>query len=185
MSLLIVDCMCESHACGCVCVWARTHVDTLLTHRTCAHTHACWQVATKKLWDASAAGDTHLVSLTEALGGGARVDWLDAEDRGNTALHKAAQVGALELVRALLMAKGCWGRGAAPSSRNAFNDTPLHAAAFKGHAAVADVLIEAQVCSSNERTCSGGGGVDGGVWGVFQALSKELVCIYECRVCHL
>jgi len=37
-------------------------------------------------------------------------------------------------------------RGAAPSSQNAFNDTPLHAAAFKGHSDVVEVLIEAQVC---------------------------------------
>ena len=55
------------------------------------------------------------------------------------------KVGALALVRALLNAEGCWGRGAAPSSRNAFNDTPLHAAAFKGHCDIIQSLIEAQV----------------------------------------
>lgn len=101
--------------------------------------------ATKKMWDASAAGDLHLTLLHEALAAGARVDWRDAEDRGNCALHKAAEMGALALVLVLLKSEGCWGRGAAPSSRNAFNDTPLHAAAFKGHPAVVKVLIEAQV----------------------------------------
>ena len=30
--------------------------------------------------------------LLESLGRGARVDWRDAEDRGNSALHKAAEV---------------------------------------------------------------------------------------------
>jgi len=100
--------------------------------------------ATKKLWDASAAGDSCLAVLCEALAGGARVDWRDAEDRGNCALHKAAEGGALAIVRVLLTSPGCWGRGAAPSSQNAFNDTPLHAAAFKGHSDVVEVLIEAQ-----------------------------------------
>jgi ankyrin repeat protein len=87
-----------------------------------------------------------LAQVNDALAGGARLDWRDAEDRGNCALHKAAEVGAVRVVEVLLKAEGWWGRGAAPSSRNAFNDSPLHAAAYKGHASVAQLLIEAQVC---------------------------------------
>ena len=100
--------------------------------------------ATQQLWEAVIRGDDQVLEVRAALAGGARVDWLDAEDRGNCALHKAAEYGASGLVSALLCATGVWGRGAAPSSRNAYNDTPLHAAAFKGHLSIVDMLIDAQ-----------------------------------------
>jgi ankyrin repeat protein len=126
---------------------AIAHAGNAQPHRADEDEEARMMEATQMLWDASAAGDSKLQLLSQALAAGARVDWRDAEDRGNCALHKAAEVGAVGLVKLLLKAEGCWGRGAAPSSRNAFNDSPLHAAAYKGHAAVATLLIEAQVCA--------------------------------------
>lgn len=140
---------CQSHEPAFSDVPAGAAVDAghALPHRTDDSEEARTLEATRMLWDASAAGDSQLTLLSQALDAGARVDWRDAEDRGNCALHKAAEGGAVGLVEALLRAQGCWGRGAAPSSRNAFNDSPLHAAAYKGHAAVAELLIAAQVCS--------------------------------------
>ena len=69
----------HTHVCGNIHKDTHTHTHT--------HTHAHTQ-----LWDAASVGDGHMTLLLESLGRGARVDWRDAEDRGNSALHKAAEV---------------------------------------------------------------------------------------------
>lgn len=61
-----------------------------------------------------------------------------ATARGDTALHKAAKIGDVELVVALLSA------GAAVDARNSEQMTPLLSAATGGHAEVVSALIEAK-----------------------------------------
>jgi hypothetical protein len=78
----------------------------------------------------SAARDGDVTALAEALKTGMDVSFKDPADKECTALHMAAAAGHVECVRFLL------DKGADPQLQNAFDDTPMHGAAFKGHVQV-------------------------------------------------
>ena len=58
-----------------------------------------------------------------------------ADDRGETALHKAAASGHSDAVQLLLS------KGASIEAMNSFNDTPLHLAARKGYTSIMELLL--------------------------------------------
>jgi hypothetical protein len=80
------------------------------------------------LWLAARNADAS--SLTEILQTDVDVNARDPKDKDCTAIHKAAAAGHMGIVKLLLQYR------ADPRACNAFKDTPVHVAAFKGHAQV-------------------------------------------------
>lgn len=78
-----------------------------------------------------------LLEIVEKIDDLLTMDWDEKNDQGASGLYLAARFGHIEVVRFLLR------KGANPNAKGGAYGTPLQAASFTGHAAIVQVLLEA------------------------------------------
>lgn len=78
-----------------------------------------------------------LLEVVEKIDDLLTMDWDEKNDQGASGLYLAARFGHIEVVRFLLR------KGANPNAKGGAYGTPLQAASFAGHAAIVQILLEA------------------------------------------
>lgn len=78
-----------------------------------------------------------LLEIVEKIDDLFTMDWDEINDQGASGLYLAARIGHIEMVRFFLE------KGANPNAKGGSYGTPLQAASFAGHAAIVQILLEA------------------------------------------